>query len=351
MRMDLSFVYELPVWSQYIVFLLSFAIGAFALIGFCNLFIDNATLIAKKFRIPSLIIGLTIVAMGTSVPELAVSISDSIQSLNTSTASNIAVGNVVGSNISNILIVLSFGCMFAPIAIKKDNKVEIYILLFVSVLLTLFAFLFGTGSILGNNALLRWESLIFVILIFVYLSYIILSSKEKIKNTKKEEKELDKIKIFKPMVYVILAIIGIAMGGETVVYGAKGFALNVANSLSIDSNMAETLVGLTIVAVGTSLPELVTTFIASKKGENELALGNVLGSNIFNIIFVLGISGVVVPLGIASAVLVDVLVMLGVTILFFIFTLFGKLNRKHSIIFLSIYALYLIYLILRTVLL
>ena len=348
--MDLSFVYDLPVWSQYIVFLLSFAIGAFALIGFCNLFIDNATLIAKKFKIPSLIIGLTIVAMGTSVPELAVSISDSIQSLTEGSASNIAVGNVVGSNISNILIVLSLGCMFAPIIIKKENKTEIYILMGVTTLLTIFSFLFGYNSILGNNALLRWESLILVILIFAYLTYIILSSKEKIKNTKKEEKELDKIKIFKPMVYAILAIIGIAMGGETVVYGAKGFALNVATSLSIDANMAETLVGLTIVAVGTSLPELVTTFIASKKGENELALGNVIGSNIFNIIFVLGISGVVVPLGISSAVLIDVLVMLGVTILFFVFTLFGKLTRKHSIIFLSIYAGYLIYLILRTVL-
>ena len=199
---------------------------------------------------------------------------------------------------------------------------------------------------MGNNALLRWESLIFVILIFVYLSYIILSSKEKIKNTKKEEKELDKIKIFKPMVYVILAIIGIAMGGETVVYGAKGFALNVANSLSIDSNMAETLVGLTIVAVGTSLPELVTTFIASKKGENELALGNVLGSNIFNVFFILGMSAIVTPLPTYSGLWLDALMVTLGSVLIMIFVYFTKkheIKRWHGGVFVTLYICYLTY--------
>ena len=347
--MDLAFVYGLPAVVQYLVFIASFALGAFALIGFCNLFIDNATLIARKFKIPSLIIGLTIVAMGTSIPELAVSISDSIQSLNSGGIANIAVGNVVGSNISNILLVISMGCFFAPIIINKENKKELYILLFITSLFTVFAFMFGQGAIFSNFVITRWESLILVILIIFYLSYIILTSKEKIKNCKKEEKNKN-IKIFKPFVYVILAICGIAFGGELAVYGAKGISLNIASSLNVDSNLAQTLVALTIVAVGTSLPELVTTFIASKKGENDIALGNVIGSNIFNIIFVLGISGMVIPLGVSSTVLIDILVMLGVTILFFILSMFGKLNRKHSYIFIGIYLTYLVYLILRTVL-
>lgn len=347
--MELSFVNELPIMVQYLVFILSFALGAFALIGFCNIFIDNATLIAKKFRIPSLIIGLTIVAMGTSIPELAVSVSDSFQSLNSGTSANIAVGNVVGSNISNILLVLSMGCMFVPIIIKGDNKKEVYILLFITSIFTLFAFMFGQGNVFGSYSITRWEALILVILIGAYLFYIISSSRDKLAETPQEVNQ-GKIKIGKPIMYVALAIFGIAFGGELAVYGAKGIALNLAGSFNVDANMAETLVGLTIVAVGTSLPELVTTFIASKKGENEIALGNVMGSNIFNIIFVLGISGVVTPLGISSYVLIDVLVMLGVTILFFICSLFGKLTRKHSFIFISIYFLYLIYLILRTIL-
>ncbi|MBR3890728.1 MAG: calcium/sodium antiporter [Bacilli bacterium] len=348
--MDLAFVNGLPVVLQYLVFIASFALGAFALIGFCNLFIDNATLIARKFKIPSLIIGLTIVAMGTSIPELAVSVSDSIQELNSGGIANIAVGNVVGSNISNILLVISMGCFFAPIIINKENKKELYILLFITSLFTVFAFMFGQGAIFSNFAITRWEALILTMLIIFYLSYIILTSKEKIKNSKKEEEKIKKIKIFKPFVYVILAICGIAFGGELAVYGAKGIALNIASSLNVDSNLAETLVALTIVAVGTSLPELVTTFIASKKGENDIALGNVIGSNIFNIIFVLGISGMVIPLGVSSTVLIDILVMLGVTILFFILSMFGKFNRKHSYIFIGIYLTYLVYLILRTVL-
>ena len=348
--MDLAFVNGLPAVVQYLVFIASFALGAFALIGFCNLFIDNATLIARKFKIPSLIIGLTIVAMGTSIPELAVSISDSIQELNSGGIANIAVGNVVGSNISNILLVISMGCFFAPIIINKENKKELYILLFITSLFTVFAFMFGQGAIFSNFAITRWEALILAMLIIFYLSYIILTSKEKIKNSKKEEEKIKKIKIFKPFVYVILAICGIAFGGELAVYGAKGIALNIASSLNVDSNLAQTLVALTIVAVGTSLPELVTTFIASKKGENDIALGNVIGSNIFNIIFVLGISGMVIPLGVSSTVLIDILVMLGVTILFFILSMFGKFNRKHSYIFIGIYLTYLVYLILRTVL-
>ena len=134
------------------------------------------------------------------------------------------------------------------------------------------------------------------------------------------------------------------------VFGAKGLALEGAAALGLDHDMSEALVGLTIVAVGTSLPELVTSTIAAKKGENELALGNVIGSNIFNLLFVLGIAAVVNPLTTGSQALVDAFVMLAVTVLLFVFSMHGKLTRTHGIILLCCYGAYLTYLILRTVL-
>jgi len=145
-------------------------------------------------------------------------------------------------------------------------------------------------------------------------------------------------------------VVTIAIGGELVVEGARGVSMNLSSVFGLDKDMAETLVGLTVVAIGTSLPELVTTLIASKKKQNEMAIGNVIGSNIFNIIFVLGISGVVAPLTISSYAIVDLFVVLFSTLLVFIFVLKGKLSKKHSITLLTIYGLYLLYLVLRTIL-
>lgn len=259
---------------------------------------------------------------------------------------NIAFSNVVGSNVSNLLLVLSFSCLFAPVFIKKESKRDYIVLMFITFLLTLFAFLFG------SNEIKRWESIILVILIFFYFAYIIINVKRDNKEElKQEEKEsTQNIKMLKPIVLVLLSVAGIALGGELVVYGAKGIALNISDALAIDRNIAESLIGLTIVAVGTSLPELVTTVIASKKGENDMALGNVIGSNIFNIIFVLGTAGVIAPFSIASYMIVDLIVLVVATLLVFAFVIKGKLTRKHSVVLISMYALYLIYLILRTIL-
>ena len=160
-------------------------LGMVLLIKGADFFVDGSSRVAKALKIPALIIGLTLVSIGTSLPELSVSVNSALQN-----ASDMSFGNVVGSNIFNVLVVIGASALFTPMIVSKSiKKFDIPIVIGFYLLLTLFAFLFGTGSILGNNALLRWESLIFVILIFVYLSYIILSSKEKIKNTKKEEKE------------------------------------------------------------------------------------------------------------------------------------------------------------------
>lgn len=344
----ISFINNLPLNLQTVLYAVILIIGAVILIKSCDIFVDNATIIAKKFRIPPLIIGLTIVAIGTSIPELAISVSDSISVLINGGSANIAIGNVVGSSIANLLIVLSLGCLFSPLKVKDESKKDYYILIGVSILLTLFAMFFGINSFINNHAILRWEAIIFVLLIIPYMIYVVFSAKHEGENMK-HLKTYEKISVSKPVILVLCMIALIAVGGELVVEGAKGVALNFSSVFGIDKDMAETLVGLTIVAVGTSLPEIVTTIIASKKKQNDMALGNVIGSNIFNIIFVLGIAGVITPLTMSSTAIIDLLVMLFATLLVFIFILRGKLTKRHGITLLSIYFLYLLYLVLRTI--
>lgn len=335
------FISGWPLPFQFIVYVLTLAVGAFCLVKFCNIFVDSSSSIAKKLGIPPLIVGLTVVAMGTSFPELAVSVSDSISSLAEGSNANIGFSNVVGSNISNLLLVLAFSSLFAPVIIKKETKRDYFVLLGITFIFTIFALLFGDFSIL------RWEAVILVCLIFFYITYIVLNAKKQIK--KDEELTEDKTNnLFKNIVFLLVGIVGVVVGGELVVYGAKGVALNVASSLSIDMALAETLIGLTIVAVGTSLPELVTTIIASKKNENDMALGNVIGSNIFNIIFVLGISATIAPFAISSYMIIDLIVLLVSTLLVLVFVLRGTLSRKHSICLIMLYVSYVVYLVVRT---
>lgn len=311
----------------------------------------------KKLHISELIIGLTVVAIGTSCPELAVSVSDSISSLLENSNANVAIGNVIGSNICNLLLVLGFSAVFTPIVVKKSVcKREYPFLLIISALLVLFVILFGTGSsITGNYAILRWEAIILVVLMFVYIWFLIHNAKkhpDEQLNTEEEklteEKEKD-MKLWKAIILVIVGAAGIVFGGEAVVFGAKGLALQVSDAAHLDHDLAESLVGLTIVAVGTSLPELVTSVVAAKKGQNELALGNVIGSNIFNILFVLGIAGTVNPLTTGSQVIIDAVVMMVATIVVFIFALTGKIKRSGGIALLCMYGAYLAYLIVRTI--
>ena len=331
---------------QIAMFVVGLALGVFCLVKFCNMFVDSSSAIAKKLKISPLIIGLTIVAMGTSLPELAVSVSDSISAIGGGTA-EIAIGNVVGSNICNILLVLGFSVVFTPIVVKKSVcRREIPILLGVTALTTIFVCLFGVE---GYFAITRWEGIILVVLIFAYIGYLVFMAKRHPEQLDEAEDVKD-MAWWKAILFVVLGAAGIILGGQFVVFGAKGLALQGATALDVDHDLAESLVGLTIVAVGTSLPELVTSTIAAKKGQNELALGNVIGSNIFNMLFVLGISATVNPLTTGSQVLIDVFVMLGVTALLFVFSLSGKLRKPHGWILLGCYLLYLVYLVLRTLL-
>ena len=355
--MILTFVDSWPIYIQSIAFVVGLIVGTICLVKFCDIFVDSASTIAKKLHISELIIGLTVVAIGTSCPELAVSVSDSISSLLENSNANVAIGNVIGSNICNLLLVLGFSAVFTPIVVKKSVcKREYPFLLIISALLVLFVILFGTGSsITGNYAILRWEAIILVVLMFVYIWFLIHNAKkhpDEQLNTEEEklteEKEKD-MKLWKAIILVIVGAAGIVFGGEAVVFGAKGLALQVSDAAHLDHDLAESLVGLTIVAVGTSLPELVTSVVAAKKGQNELALGNVIGSNIFNILFVLGIAGTVNPLTTGSQVIIDAVVMMTATIVVFIFALTGKIKRSGGIALLCMYGAYLAYLIVRTI--
>ena len=355
--MILTFVDSWPIYLQSIAFVVGLIVGTICLVKFCDIFVDSASTIAKKLHISELIIGLTVVAIGTSCPELAVSVSDSISSLLENSNANVAIGNVIGSNICNLLLVLGFSAVFTPIVVKKSVcKREYPFLLIISALLVLFVILFGTGSsITSIYAILRWEAIILVVLMFVYIWFLIHNAKkhpDEQLNTEEEklteEKEKD-MKLWKAIILVIVGAAGIVFGGEAVVFGAKGLALQVSDAAHLDHDLAESLVGLTIVAVGTSLPELVTSVVAAKKGQNELALGNVIGSNIFNILFVLGIAGTVNPLTTGSQVIIDAIVMMAATIVVFIFALTGKIKRSGGIALLCMYGAYLAYLIVRTI--
>ena len=338
---------------QIAMYVVGLALGVFCLVKFCDIFVDSSSAIAKKLKISPLIIGLTIVAMGTSLPELAVSVSDAIQCLTEGGNANVAIGNVVGSNICNILLVLGFSVTFTPIAVKKNiSRRELPILLGTTAIVVLFISLFGLNSAasLDDLAITRWEGAILVALMVAYMTFVVVMAKKHPEQLDVEETEEKPVMpLWKAIILVIVGGVGIILGGQFVVFGAKGLALKGASAMHLDADLAEALVGLTIVAVGTSLPELVTSVIAAKKGENEIALGNVIGSNLFNMLFVMGISATVNPLTTGSQVLVDAFVMLAVTALLFVFGLKGKLGRAHGISLLCIYVVYLIYLILRTV--
>lgn len=347
-----DFILKWGVPYQIISFIVLLGVGVFFLVKFCDIFVDSASSIAKKLKISPLVIGLTIVAMGTSCPELAVSVSDSIATLSTGGNANVALGNVVGSNICNILLVLGLSALFTPMVVRKSIiKKELPILLGVSLLLVIFGCFFNLDDSL---AIVRWEAIIFVVLIIAYLVYVVLSAKKESKEKGEEQAEqgeeivIKEMNIWKAIILCVVGIAGIILGGEMVVFGAKNLALQGADAIGIDRDLTEALVGLTIVAVGTSLPELVTSVIAAKKGENELAIGNVVGSNIFNILFILGIAGTVNPLTTGNQIVVDLLVMLGITVLLFLLSFKGKLGKYQGIILISCYVLYVGYLITRT---
>ncbi|MBO7218672.1 MAG: calcium/sodium antiporter [Clostridia bacterium] len=330
-----SFIFSNGVWQNifYIIFLV---IGFVLLIKGADTFVNSASIIAKAFKIPTIVIGMTIVAFGTSAPEAAVSISSAV-----SDSVGVCVGNIVGSNMFNLLVVLGLSAVFMPVVVERSVvKTDVLFMTLASVLLMVFALIFGQN---GNFMLIRIECIIMLLLIIAYVTWSVIKVLKNNKDSKVEETTDSSEKKPNILVAILLLVVGLAgivVGGDFVVFGAKNIAISMGAS--------ELLVGLTIVAVGTSLPELMTSLIAIRRKENEIALGNVIGSNLFNILFILGMSGTISPLPIAVNALIDIIIVTVVSVAFLIYCWFRKdINRATGIVMVSMYVAYLVYIVLR----
>ena len=309
-------------------------IGFFLLIKGADIFVDGASSIAKKIGIPSVIVGLTIVSLGTSAPELAVSLISSFNGNN-----GIAVGNVLGSNLFNTLVVIGGTAIVAPLLIKKSTIKRDYIATLVVTILTCFL-IFGLVP-KSENMLSRISGIILLVVCIAYMFILVKAAK---KDSVKDEENTSEIKMSKNILLSLIGVVGIVFGGNLVVDSAT----NIAYSLG----MSEKLVGLTIVAVGTSLPELVTSIVAALKGENDIALGNVLGSNIFNLVLILGASATITPIAVSGVMIIDFIILIAVTLFIGALIFLNKkeekrLGRLEGIILVGIYVAYLAYIIMR----
>lgn len=314
-----------------IIFLI---IGFLLLVKGADYFVDGAASIATKLRIPSFVIGLTIVAFGTSAPELAVSLSAALKGSN-----DIAIGNVVGSNIFNTLVVLGASAAITPIAVEKGIiKKDFPLCILVSVLLGLLSldmFLFQSSSMTIG----RIDG-ITLLLVFIYFMYTTVKSGMKQRSETEETEDKQSPSLWKSIFICLVGLAGIIIGGDLSVDGAK----EIARAFGL----SEAFIGLTIVAFGTSLPELVTSIIAAKKGENDIAVGNVVGSNIFNILLILGLSATILPMNVSNTYLYDIEILIIVSLITFIpIAKTKKISRSMGITMVISYILYTAYLILR----
>ncbi len=310
---------------ELIVQFLLLILGFIMLVKGADWFVDGAAGIAEKFGIPQLVIGLTIVAMGTSAPEAAVSITAA-----TKGNADITIGNVVGSNIMNVLVILGITSVIVAIAVADSTvKYEIPYMLFVSILLLVFGY---TGNAISFiEGVLLWAAFI------VYLVYLFIMAKNNKEESPEEEKK-------KPVwLLIILVVIGVVL----IVKGSD-VAVAAATAIAKAAHLSERFIGLTIVALGTSLPELVTSVTAARRGKADIAIGNIVGSNMFNILFVTGTTALITPVPFAENFIVDAIISIAAGVLLWICVLKNhKLSRVGGIIMLVGYVGYFTYLMIQ----
>ena len=312
-------------------------IGFVLLIKGADFFVEGASSVAKMLKVPSLIIGMTIVAMGTSLPETSVSIAASMNNQNT-----LAVSNVVGSNIFNLMVVLGVCAVITELKVSKDVLKRDYPF---SVLCAILLLVAGViGMTLG-----RRDGIIFLVIFAVFIFYLIKSAldarksgeiSEKEREMNEEMEEMEDLPVWKCILYIVGGAIAIKYGGDWVVDSASV----IATSFGISA----TLVGLTICSVGTSLPELVTSIVAARKNELDMAVGNVVGSNVFNILMVLGIAATVSPIAFLTENIIDIVVLLVFSLITWVLCVTQKkLKKKEGILMLVLYTIYLVYICIR----
>ncbi len=305
-------------------------LGFVALIKGADIFVDGSSSLAAIFKVPSVIIGLTVVALGTSAPELAVSTSAALKGSN-----EIALSNVVGSNLFNLLMVLGVCALIKPVPIdriirKRDFPFSIIttLLLFIALGVSVLRGTdLGTVKFTDNVSMVsRPIGVVSLILFFAYIGYLIYAARK----NKTEEKPVKTMSPLKSVLFILLGIALIIAGGQ--------FVVNAATFIAAAFGMSETLIGLTIVAVGTSLPELVTSVVAARKGENGLAVGNVVGSNIFNMMMILGVSATLHPIPVNFASMIDLGILLVASAVVYLFSVTKHINRGEGIILILMYA-------------
>ena len=304
--------------------LLLLAVGFVMLVKGADWFVDGAAGIARKFRIPQLVIGLTIVAMGTSAPEAAVSISAALKG-----SADITIGNIVGSNILNILIILGLASLIVPIAVAKATiKLDMPFMLLISAVLLVLGW---------DGTVTLGDGLILAAFFVGYIGYLLYDAK---KHPEISEGEfLRDLSLPKSLMWTALGLALIILGSNV--------AVDAATEIARILGLSERFIGLTIVALGTSLPELFTSVMAARKGNADIAIGNIVGSNIFNILFVVGLSAIIIPVPFAAAFRIDTLVAIGAGVLLWLFSLRGKLVRWHGAVMLLAYGGYFAYLLLK----
>lgn len=314
--------------ASVIVSVLFLVLGFWGLIKGADMFVDGASQIAAKMKVPLIVIGLTVVAFGTSAPEDAISITSAFQN-----NAGIAVGNVIGSNIMNILLILGISSVICRLPVKKTTlRYEIpFVILITAVLLLL--------GVLENN-LSRIDGIIFIVLFAVFMIYLIKLSKSGDNSLMDDVPEIDEnASVPKMLLFVLLGLAMIVLGSDFTVSGAT----RIAEVIGIDDR----IIGLTVVAFGTSLPELVTCIQAARKNKADIAIGNIIGSNIFNILFVVGISALVSPspIGFADTFIADSAAAIAAAVLLLLLVLKNKrVSRLGGVIMLACYAGYFTYL-------
>ena len=307
-------------------------IGFIFLIASADLLVDGSSGIAKKFHIPEIIIGLTIVSIGTSMPELFVSITSALEG-----HSDMSLGNIIGSNLSNLLLILGLSAIIKHVVFQKETRLyEIPMCLLFTITFMIFC---NT-----NDGISRIEGIVLLLLFCVFLGYtIFMGIKESKTNLEKDDaKEEKNNSIVKNIILVIVGVIGLKVGGDLTVDNA----VNVANYF----NISEKIISLTILAVGTSLPELVTSVTAAIKGNSDIAIGNIIGSNIFNILLILGVASIIKPITYNVTYNFDISILIVATVILALFPFIppkDKMSRANGIIYFLMYIAYLAILILK----
>ena len=307
-------------------------IGFAFLVKGADAFVEGSSSIAKHFHVPSLIIGMTIVAMGTSLPETAVSVTASIAGSNA-----LAVSNAVGSNIFNLMVVIGVCAVLTPVAVQKSSlKIDSPFSIVCALLLL----------VLGHDRMMltRVNGLILIVLFAFFILYMIRSAQHSMNNEDSEfaaeAAEMKVMSVPKSLIFIVIGIAGITLGSDWVVDGAK----TIASAFGISEN----LIGLTIVAFGTSLPELMTSIVAARKNEVDMALGNAVGSNIFNILMVLGIASALSPIAFIQENIIDIIILVGFSFIVWLMAWTKhRLDKLEGLAMILLYAGYVVYICVR----